>query len=1033
MNVKLVLVGIVGLVCCLLLGVYLLQSTTISSSKPRTYNASSLISPPEVKRTIVQYPINPNETIEVEAQKLPEFTMDISSAEYGKILSSTEDELDKLVSVNISHSYKTANIDSELSIDKKKKLLMISAKDLTNFKPGLYRISLTLRSLEGEVNLEQDFSWGVIAVNTKKSVYNKGDVVKIGLAVLDDTGATQCLTGFNHLSSLKMIITSPNGKEASYDIEDGSIKDSGMCGPTTVTNVADFQAEYENTNSNGIYKIYVEATVKGKIRSIVDYFKVDSSVNFDVERTSFPTRIYPFSLYPNTFTVTSKEDYVGQIIDIVPAFFEIKNATDDPVLQRNGDFTKIIWNVRLKAGEKKQFTYFINFPKVSPEFYLVGPIKVGNFVEARQWQIASDAINSTSGVAAWEDNSGPDTWSRYWTGTTWSPALSSAPTSMSTTPGDSRWFRLISSPKTGEKIVALIDNATNDPIMVFTWDGDDWGGGTPSVNISLSSSSAQDTAPFDVAYEELSGDVLLVYSNYSSNQLLYRLKPNGGAWPGSSSNAGTGFDVYKRWVRLEAQFESNSILVGYLNNNERVGAMIWDGSSNTFGDQFSDAAGTATATSDERPFDIAWETNSGTPMIFWGTTGNLLTMREFTGGSWQAESTVTSGFTNDLDWVFAASDPVSSSNNISLAMQDSTSCVARFGVWTGSAASIWGTTPTCPSVTTNNLVETAFENDTSQAMFVYVPNTATDDEIAWLTWTSGGGFTSATTESNSGGLNPDAIEALVLASDLNTTSMMLLYHDGTGTCDLFYRTWDGTSWSAMDSNDVDDNLCAAADNNTVPYGFGFDRNLERQVAYRWFANSGTVAVSSAIGTQDNPALLTSANQQFRLRLLIYTPDSLTSTSFRDYKLQYVDPGTGTCAAPTGGTPSTWTDVPTSGGTTISFYNNSTPADGDNLTTNGSLDPTYQGLTIRAQDYEEANNFTNSVSTIAGDELGLWDFSLVDNTTFDRVAQTFCFRVARSNDVVLQIGIYPQISTAAVDDVLIQGGTDILPGTAINNP
>lgn len=1022
MNVKAVLVGIVFVTISVALGIFYLQKVPPVSNVPR---AASLISPPEVKREIVQYPINPNKTIEVEAQKLPEFTMDVSDPKFEKILSSSREDLNNLVSVNITHTYKTANVDSDLAIDKKKKILLVSAKDLVNFKPGLYKVSLTLRTIEGEVNIEQDFSWGVLAVNTKKSVYKARDTVKIGIAVLDDSGATQCLTGFNHLSSLKMTITSPNGQEAMYNIDDNTIKDSGMCGPTTVTNAADFQAEYSDTKSDGLYKLYVEATVKGKKRSIVDYFKVDSSVEFDVERTSFPTRIYPFSPYPNTFTVTSSRDYVGQVVDIVPAFFEIKNTSDNPILERYGDFTKIIWNVRLQAGVPKQFTYFINFPKVSPEFYLIGPISIGSFTEARQWQIASDAINSTSGLLTYEDNGGPNTYSQVWTGTTYN-----ARSSMSSTPADSRWFREVASPKTGEKIVALIDNDSSpvDPLYIFTWDGDDWGGGTPSVTIATLSTSADLTAPFDIAYEELSGDVLFVYSNYSSNQLLYRRKPAGGAWPGSSSNAGTAYDVYKRWVRLEAQFGSDSILVGYLNNNERVGAMIWDGSSDTFGDQFADNAGTATATSDERAFDIAWETNSGTPMVFWGTTGNLLTMREFTGGTWQAESTVTSGFANDLDWVFAAADPLSSSNNISLALQDGTSCVARFGVWTGSSASMWGTTPTCPSVTTNNLVETAFENDTGQAMFVYVLNDANDDDIVWLTWTSGGGFTSTTTES----MNPAVIESLALFSDLNTTSMMLLFHDNATTCDLYSIKWDGSSWSTMGAAEYN-NMCASADDSTLPYGFGFDRNLEKQVAYRWFANSGTVAVSTAIGTQDNPALLTEANQQFRLRLLLYTPDSLTSTSFRDYKLQYVDPGTGTCAAPSGGTPSSWTDVPSSGGNTISFYNNTTPADGDNLTTNGSLDPTYQGLTVRAQDYEEANNFTNSVTTIAGDELGLWDFSLIDNSTYDRVGQTFCFRVARSNDVVLQIGNYPQISTAAVDDVLIQGGSQIDQGTAINNP
>ena len=66
----------------------------------------------------------------------------------------------------------------------------------------------------------------------------------------------------------------------------------------------------------------------------------------------------------------------------------------------------------------------------------------------------------------------------------------------------------------------------------------------------------------------------------------------------------------------------------------------------------------------------------------------------------------------------------------------------------------------------------------------------------------------------------------------------------------------------------------------------------------------------------------------------------------------------------------------------------------------------------------------------GDQVGIWDASLVDNTTFDRVAQNFCFRVARRNDLVLQIGGYPQITTASIPDVLIKGGTLIQGGSKL---
>lgn len=983
--------------------------------------------PRQLEAITVPFEKNNDTTISVGAAKLPEFVFDLSDKKFADILSTAKEKLEDMVSVTILHkAYALDSLEADMKTDKTNKKLFITPTASSGFRPGLYRLSVKLRTLEGEVDIEQDFRWGVLAVNTKKSIYRSGETAQIGIGVLNDRGETQCLTGENKVDDVRMVITDPTGTTTNFSSKDGSITDSGKCGPITVTNEADFKATYQTT-TQGVYQITLTAVLSGQERKIQDYFKVDDSVPFDIERTSFPTRIYPKVIYPNTFTITATSDYEGEVTDTVPAFFEIKNVSDKGMLETNGNFTKIKWRVSLKANTPKTFTYFINFPHVSPEFYLLGPIQIGDFSEARQWQIASDAVNSTSGLVAYEDNGGPNTFAKVWTGTAFNTQIS-----MSGVPTDSRWFREVSSPKTGEKIIALIDNTTNDPLMLFTWSGTAW---TLDKNIPLTGISAGDaTRPFDVAYEELSGDALFLFSDYSTNQLRYYKRVAGvwdaGATVAAASTAGTGFSTFKRWVRLEAQFESDSILAGYLSDSETIGAMIWDGSTNTFGSQLSDAVGvsTATATSDEQPFDIAWESSSGTPMIFWGTTGNLLAQREFSSGSWQAETTVASGFTNDLDWVFAAADPLSSSNNISLILQDNTTCRVRMGVWTGAAASMNGTVPLCPSVTTNNLIETAFEYNSGKAMFVYVVDSADDDDITWLTWTSGGGFTSPTTES----MNPAVIEGMQLYSDLNTNSMMLLFHDNATTCDLWAIQWDGTSWSTLGAA-VYDNLCASADDNTLPYGFGFDRNLETLAAYRWFANSADLGTNMTVLTsQDTAYTLTSANQAFRLRLLLYYPDSLLSLSLRQYKLQYVDPGTGTCAVPTGGTPSTYTDVPTSGGTTISFNNNGSLADGDNISTpSGSLDPSYQGKIVEYQDYEEANNFTNSRTNMLGDRTAIWDFSLIDNTGYDRIAQTYCFRVARSNDVVLRIGLYPQISTAAVDDVLFQGGTLIQGGTSTN--
>lgn len=62
------------------------------------------------------------------------------------------------------------------------------------------------------------------------------------------------------------------------------------------------------------------------------------------------------------------------------------------------------------------------------------------------------------------------------------------------------------------------------------------------------------------------------------------------------------------------------------------------------------------------------------------------------------------------------------------------------------------------------------------------------------------------------------------------------------------------------------------------------------------------------------------------------------------------------------------DVVTGSGA-IRFYDNPTPADGDDLTANTN-DPAHSGHTVVAQHDEEANNFTNSVAGLSVNQDGL---------------------------------------------------------------
>ncbi len=197
-----------------------------------------------------------------------------------------------------------------------------------------------------------------------------------------------------------------------------------------------------------------------------------------------------------------------------------------------------------------------------------------------------------------------------------------------------------------------------------------------------------------------------------------------------------------------------------------------------------------------------------------------------------------------------------------------------------------------------------------------------------------------------------------------------------------------------------------------------------QSAFRFFNNADSTDVGSALAAQDTNTNLGAANAAFRLRMLMHLNNDDLRLSQKDFKLQYVGKGTGTCASPSGGTPSSYTDV--TGSTLIAYNNNATPADGAALTTNAN-DPTHSTDLVRQQTYEESNNFTNSQKIINSGQDALWDFSLIDNSAPKNT--TYCFRIVESDGTVFSnYNIYPEVVTSpgfismTIDDNTVGFGT-----------
>src|SRR5581483_5846558 len=183
-----------------------------------------------------------------------------------------------------------------------------------------------------------------------------------------------------------------------------------------------------------------------------------------------------------------------------------------------------------------------------------------------------------------------------------------------------------------------------------------------------------------------------------------------------------------------------------------------------------------------------------------------------------------------------------------------------------------------------------------------------------------------------------------------------------------------------------------------------------QSGFRFYANADSTTPGAGLAGDGANATLANPGDAFRLRLLLHIGANQLVVSGKNFKLQFVYKGPGTCASPTGGTPATYTDVTTT--TAIAYNNNATPTDGSNISLDAVNDPTHGADTLVAETYEELNDFTNSQAAIPSGQDGEWDLSLIDNGA--PATTTYCLRAYNSTDnVVLDGGysVYPEITTA----------------------
>src|SRR3989442_6376222 len=257
----------------------------------------------------------------------------------------------------------------------------IKLSSVRDAKPGIYKIKVTMIK-DGKTFVIQDqYQWGLVSLNTQKSIYKPGEVANFVIVVLDNGGHSVCN------ATIAMNIHDPSSGITSLYSGNGIVPDS-HCGL--------YNAQY-TTKSEGNYTIDLTAKNQSGTAGFSTSFLVQNYYPFDVIRTA-DSKIDPVD-NPNLFNVTVDiGSYVNAtsvtIQESVPSVFNVKT---DANVKTVGDTKILTWNKDL-IGNKTSIKYSYSIPLEFPRLYALGPMQIAyeknqTFTEARPWFVANDPNN----------------------------------------------------------------------------------------------------------------------------------------------------------------------------------------------------------------------------------------------------------------------------------------------------------------------------------------------------------------------------------------------------------------------------------------------------------------------------------------------------------------------------------------------------------------------------------------------------------------------------------------------------------------
>src|SRR3989338_707291 len=361
---------------------------------------------------------------------------------------------------------------------------------------------------------------------------------------------------------------------------------------------------------------------------------------------------------------------------------------------------------------------------------------------------------------------------------------------------DITWSVVKSNPHRDEIILGTEDKDNDVNIQVYNSTGS-WGN-LQEVSITIPNSAHR---AFDIAYEQQSGDALIVYENTSSSntQVAYRIW-NGSTYSAESLLTTTITADVMQWVALYSKPNSDDIMLVVQTSGPQndIYAVPWNGK--TIDTKKQQLISASIASADPYNFGFEWETLSGNGIVIYAEA-NDFTYRSYTSssGSWSAESTIALG--NGLDSVRLCADPTS--NYIGIIFQDTGNDV-NVRMWNGTnllASPPTEDLQTEPAGSNNANVDCAWVPSGNYALFGFIDNNALS--IDYFNFTKPNTWTTADllTTANTGDFASNDIEAMRFTEHPTTNQIMAVTMDSLE--DAHTRLWNGTTFVAITASPIE--------------------------------------------------------------------------------------------------------------------------------------------------------------------------------------------------------------------------------------